>query len=176
MIGHTKCAAGVAGLIKAALALHHRVLPPTLGVDEAEPAARTSRSPRSTSTRETRPWIRGVDDHPRRAGVSAFGFGGTNFHAVLEEYTGEFLANHKPTLDPWPAELFLFRGDSRAEVARRRSARSQASCAAAPSRRWPTSRTRSPREAEPAAGRRDARDRRRLARRAREEAATPRRP
>ena len=115
MIGHTKATAGVAGLIKATLALHHRVLPPTIGVTTPNPRADFAESPFYVNT-ETRPWLHGADDHPRRAGVSAFGFGGTNFHAVLEEYTGEYLANHKPTLDPWPAELFLCRGDSRAEV------------------------------------------------------------
>ena len=50
MIGHTKATAGVAGLIKAALALHHRVLPPTIGVSEPNPKAELPRRARSTST------------------------------------------------------------------------------------------------------------------------------
>ena len=83
-IGHTKAAAGVAGLIKAALALDHKVLPPTIKVtqplDEAAPGA----SPFYVNTTK-RPWLP-ADTHPRRAGVSAFGFGGTNFHVVLEEH------------------------------------------------------------------------------------------
>jgi acyl transferase domain-containing protein len=85
MIGHTMPAAGIAGVIKAALALHHRVLPPTLNCDEPHPALGLDDSPFYINT-ETRPWIHGVSGTPRRAGVSAFGFGGINAHAILEEY------------------------------------------------------------------------------------------
>jgi acyl transferase domain-containing protein len=46
------------------------------------------------------------------AGVSAFGFGGTNFHAVLEEYTGDYLGGEAPALARWPAELFVWRRPS----------------------------------------------------------------
>ena len=88
MIGHTKATAGVAGLMKASLALHNRVLPPTIGVDRPNPKARFEESPFYVNS-EARPWIRDAGDHPRRAGVSAFGFGGTDFHVVLEEYTGD---------------------------------------------------------------------------------------
>jgi acyl transferase domain-containing protein len=84
MIGHTKCAAGVAGLAKAALALHHKVLPPTGGVQKPNEALAAD-GPFYVNT-EARPWIGAADGSPRRAAVSAFGFGGTNFHAVLEEY------------------------------------------------------------------------------------------
>ena len=83
MIGHTKAAAGAAGLIKAALALYHRVLPPTLKAEEPDPALRVEESPFHLNTR-ARPWL-DAGSGPRRAGVSAFGFGGSNFHAVLEE-------------------------------------------------------------------------------------------
>jgi acyl transferase domain-containing protein len=83
-IGHTKAAAGLAGVMKAALALHHRVLPPTLKIGEPLPALRATRTPFRVFDR-ARPWI-AADTHPRRAGVSAFGFGGSNFHCVLEEY------------------------------------------------------------------------------------------
>ncbi|MBI3828689.1 MAG: SDR family NAD(P)-dependent oxidoreductase [Planctomycetes bacterium] len=83
-IGHTKAAAGAAGLIKAALALHHRVLPPSIKAGTPLEAAIPGHSPFYLNV-EKRPWApRG--NHPRRAGVSAFGFGGTNFHCVLEEY------------------------------------------------------------------------------------------
>ncbi len=84
MIGHTKAAAGAAGLVKAALAVYHKVLPPTLKADEPDPALEFESSPFYLNTR-TRPWL-AADGHPRRAGVSAFGFGGSNFHLVLEEH------------------------------------------------------------------------------------------
>jgi polyketide-type polyunsaturated fatty acid synthase PfaA len=87
-IGHTKAAAGAAGLIKAALALHHKVLPPTINVDRPNPALGLEGSLLYVNA-VARPWLRRGDDVPRRAGVSAFGFGGTNFHAVLEEYEAE---------------------------------------------------------------------------------------
>jgi acyl transferase domain-containing protein len=88
MIGHTMPAAGMAGLIKTTLALHHQVLPPTLHCEEPNPELRIERTPFYLNA-ESRPWIHGRSDAPRRAGVSAFGFGGINAHVVLEEYTGE---------------------------------------------------------------------------------------
>ena len=106
MIGHTKCAAGIAGLMKVALALHHKVLPPTLGVERPNAKANFPASPFYVNS-ETRPWLNGIATHPRRAGVSAFGFGGTNFHAVLEEYTGDFLPT-PPIIQTWPSELCLW--------------------------------------------------------------------
>ncbi|MFJ1646217.1 SDR family oxidoreductase [Streptomyces sp. NPDC088258] len=83
-IGHTKCAAGAAGLLKAVMALHHKVLPPTIKVGRPNPAAATSDGPFYVNT-EARPWVRPAG-HPRRASVSSFGFGGSNFHVTLEEY------------------------------------------------------------------------------------------
>jgi acyl transferase domain-containing protein/NAD(P)-dependent dehydrogenase (short-subunit alcohol dehydrogenase family)/acyl carrier protein len=82
-IGHTKAAAGAAGLIKAALALHHKVLPPTIKVDRPAEGAAPGQTPFYVNT-QPRPWLPSPD-HPRRAAVSAFGFGGSNFHAILEE-------------------------------------------------------------------------------------------
>ena len=111
MIGHTKATAGVAGLVKAALALHHRVLPPTINVTEPNPKADFPASPFYVNS-EPRPWFA---QEPRRAGVSAFGFGGTDFHLVLEEYTGEYVAERPSAVDRRPAELLLWRG-SRAEI------------------------------------------------------------
>ncbi|MEV0278909.1 beta-ketoacyl synthase N-terminal-like domain-containing protein [Streptomyces sp. NPDC050610] len=84
-IGHTKAAAGAAGLIKAALALHHKVLPPTINVDTPHPQAAREDSALYVNT-AARPWVRDPARTVRRAGVSAFGFGGVNYHAVLEEY------------------------------------------------------------------------------------------
>jgi acyl transferase domain-containing protein len=85
MIGHAMPAAGAASLIKTALALHHRVLPATLHVRQPSEEL-TDPKCRWYANTETRPWIHGHTDHPRRAGVDAFGFGGINAHAVLEEY------------------------------------------------------------------------------------------
>jgi len=82
-IGHTKAAAGAAGVIKAALALHHKVLPPTIKVDAPVEGLGPGKSPFYVNT-EARPWLPRAG-HPRRAAVSAFGFGGSNFHCVLEE-------------------------------------------------------------------------------------------
>ncbi|HLA40361.1 MAG TPA: beta-ketoacyl synthase N-terminal-like domain-containing protein, partial [Candidatus Glassbacteria bacterium] len=83
MIGHTKAAAGVAGLIKIALALRHKVLPPTIKVDQPLDLLQPGAAPVYINTIK-RPWVQ-AEGHPRRAAVSAFGFGGSNFHAVLEE-------------------------------------------------------------------------------------------
>jgi len=82
-IGHTKAAAGIAGLIKTALALHHKILPPSINIDHPSKKLGIEKTPFYLNT-EPRPWI--TDGEPRRAGVSAFGFGGTNFHYVLEEF------------------------------------------------------------------------------------------
>jgi len=82
-IGHTKAAAGIAGLIKTALALHHKILPPSINIDHPSKKLGIEKTPFYLNT-EPRPWI--TDGVPRRAGVSAFGFGGTNFHFVLEEF------------------------------------------------------------------------------------------
>ncbi|MDT9682378.1 beta-ketoacyl synthase N-terminal-like domain-containing protein [Streptomyces sp. TRM76323] len=87
-IGHAKAAAGAAGLIKAVLALHHKVLPPTINVRTPNPQAAREDGALYVNT-VTRPWIRDPARTVRRAGVSAFGFGGVNYHAVLEEYTGD---------------------------------------------------------------------------------------
>jgi acyl transferase domain-containing protein/NAD(P)-dependent dehydrogenase (short-subunit alcohol dehydrogenase family) len=83
-IGHTKAAAGAAGLIKAALALHHKVIPPTIKVQKPLKEVSEGKTP-FYLTIQKRPWITAAGA-PRRAAVSAFGFGGSNFHTVLEEY------------------------------------------------------------------------------------------
>jgi acyl transferase domain-containing protein/NAD(P)-dependent dehydrogenase (short-subunit alcohol dehydrogenase family) len=84
-IGHTKAAAGAAGLIKAALALHHKVIPPTIKVSKPLDEVTREKTPFYLQI-EKRPWLT-RDNAPRRAAVSAFGFGGSNFHTVLEEYS-----------------------------------------------------------------------------------------
>ncbi|MEQ5843791.1 SDR family NAD(P)-dependent oxidoreductase [Paraburkholderia acidicola] len=82
-IGHTKAAAGAASLVKTLLALHHKVLPPTLNV--RKPNTLLGDDGPLYLPKQARPWI-GHPDHPRRAGVSAFGFGGANVHLALQEY------------------------------------------------------------------------------------------
>ncbi|MGA6926093.1 MAG: SDR family NAD(P)-dependent oxidoreductase [Desulfosarcina sp.] len=84
MIGHTKAAAGAAGLIKSALSLHTKVILPTLKTGNPDPKLELPSSPFYLST-AARPWFSN-NRHPRRGGVSSFGFGGSNFHVVLEEY------------------------------------------------------------------------------------------
>jgi acyl transferase domain-containing protein/acyl carrier protein len=95
--GHTKSAAGAVGLLKAVLALHHRVLPPTIKVDRPGPALETPSTPLYLNTK-TRPWVRGAD-HPRRAAVSSFGFGGSNFHLTIEEYRPGASGRRPPLLN-----------------------------------------------------------------------------
>ncbi|MFG2145678.1 SDR family oxidoreductase [Streptomyces sp. NPDC048696] len=112
-IGHTKCAAGLAGLIKASLALHTGVTPPTIHLQEPNAAWDADTSPFAFHA-EARPWATPAAE--RVAGVSAFGFGGTNFHAVLTAHGASV-----PPLrgyDAWPAELFLFRGADEAAAGR----------------------------------------------------------
>jgi acyl transferase domain-containing protein/NAD(P)H-dependent flavin oxidoreductase YrpB (nitropropane dioxygenase family)/NAD(P)-dependent dehydrogenase (short-subunit alcohol dehydrogenase family) len=116
MIGHTKSAAGLASLIKASLALYHQVLPPTVGVEKPNPGLLLPESPFYVNT-EARPWLASGKEQPRRAGVSALGFGGTNFHVVLEEYTGDYLDHHdRASFQDWPSELFFWEAGSRPEL------------------------------------------------------------
>ncbi len=90
-IGHLDAAAGVSGLIKTALALHHRRIPPSLNFSAPNPEINFASSPFYVNTTLT-PWPAGPT--PRRAGVSSFGIGGTNVHMILEE---------APCADPAPA-------------------------------------------------------------------------
>ncbi len=106
-IGHTKAAAGAAGLFKVVMALHHKVLPPTPKIDRPNPNLGLEDSAFYLNT-EARPWVRGKD-HPRRAGVSSFGFGGSNFHLTCEEYKGP--GERAPRLRDVPNELVVFAAD-----------------------------------------------------------------
>ncbi|MCP4426266.1 MAG: acyltransferase domain-containing protein, partial [Chloroflexi bacterium] len=83
-IGHLKAGAGAAGLLKATLALHHKILPPTLNAERPNPNITFDDTPFYLNC-EAREWSQ-PNGAPRRCGVSAYGFGGTNFHVVLEEY------------------------------------------------------------------------------------------
>jgi acyl transferase domain-containing protein/NAD(P)H-dependent flavin oxidoreductase YrpB (nitropropane dioxygenase family)/NAD(P)-dependent dehydrogenase (short-subunit alcohol dehydrogenase family) len=111
LLGHTRAAAGMVGLVKAAMALYHRVLPPHAG---ARNPIESLGSPACQVylLNEARPWLADAN-HPRRAGVSAFGFGGTNFHAVLEEYNQDAAVSSSLGADAWPCELFVLAGSDR---------------------------------------------------------------
>ena len=111
-IGHTKAAAGAAGLFKVVMALHQKTLPPTIKVDQPNDRLAQEPSPFYLNTR-ARPWFPS-EQHPRRGSVSAFGFGGTNFHLTLEEYRGP--APRPPSLRALSSELVLFSADSRADL------------------------------------------------------------
>ncbi len=84
-IGHLKAGAGAAGIIKALLALYHRTLPPTINIRKPNPCIDWNDSPLKLLT-DAQPW-KANNGSPRRAGVSAFGFGGTNFHVALQEFS-----------------------------------------------------------------------------------------
>ena len=114
-IGHTKAAAGAAGLFKAVMALHHKVLPPTIKIDRPNPKLEIEQSPFYLNT-QRRPWIRD-DSHPRRASVSSFGFGGSNFHVTLEEYIPSVPTGKSAwRLRTVPTELVLLSAASPAEL------------------------------------------------------------
>ncbi len=110
MIGHTKCAAGLAGLINASMSLYRKVKPPTIGIESPNPKLNLRDGPFRLGT-TAEPWLHPDAATPRRAGVSAFGFGGTNFHAVLEEYRGNTTPPPASGLADWPSELFVFNAE-----------------------------------------------------------------
>lgn len=110
-VGHTKCAAGAVGLLKAVLALHHKVLPPTIKVDRPDPALGLADSPLYLNTAAL-PWV-AEPGHARRASVSSFGFGGTNFHVTVEEYP---VAEQAWRCRAVPTELVLAAGDNVAQL------------------------------------------------------------
>ena len=111
MIGHTKCAAGLAGVIKATMAIYHKVRPPTLNLKTLNEAYQASESP-FCFERTPRPWLNSTGN--RLAGVSAFGFGGTNFHAVLKAEQG--LHSSAKTRQSWAVEPVIIFADHQAEA------------------------------------------------------------
>jgi acyl transferase domain-containing protein/NAD(P)H-dependent flavin oxidoreductase YrpB (nitropropane dioxygenase family)/NAD(P)-dependent dehydrogenase (short-subunit alcohol dehydrogenase family) len=121
LVGHTKTAAGVVGVIKAALALHHRVLPPHTKITEPLNSLVDATSPIYT-LEQPRPWLAKAGQ-PRRAGVSAFGFGGTNSHVLLESTED---AASPLGADEWPCELLLFCAPNEVTLLKRIEALQQA--------------------------------------------------
>ncbi len=117
IIGHTKAAAGVAGLIKATMALHSQILPPTVGCERPHPViASEGAALRVLGRGELWP-----QDLPLRAGVSAMGFGGINAHVVLEgaaEHRKRTFSSYEETLlrSQQDVELFLLGGSGRTEI------------------------------------------------------------
>ena len=108
MISHCIPAAGIAGLIKTALSLHHQVLPPTLcGSVNAELGI--AETPFYVNTASL-PWAARLGA-VRRAGIDSFGFGGINVHAILEEAPAQ--AQRPASAMPWPAELCVVSAPTR---------------------------------------------------------------
>jgi|688.fasta_scaffold04878_1 polyketide-type polyunsaturated fatty acid synthase PfaA len=107
-IGHTRIAAGAASLIKVALGLYHKILPPTINVTKPHPQLSLDNSCFYINN-EARPWIQPADGSKRRAGVSAFGFGGTNYHLIVEEYAREHQSAYRIHQLP---EIFIVRADN----------------------------------------------------------------
>ncbi len=118
-IGHTKAAAGVAGLIKAVMAVHTQILPPTTGCQTPHPVL----SDESSTLRvlsQAEPW---PAELPLRAGASAMGFGGINAHVVLEGVVSErraALGSHEQLLcaSAQDTELFLLGAPDIADLLR----------------------------------------------------------
>lgn len=115
-VGHLEAAAGVTGLIKAALALKHRVIPPTPHFRRPNPKCELDTSPFYV-TAELMAWKEGVG--PRRAGVSSFGVGGTNAHVVMEEAPAIEMKN-----DSRPTQLLVL--SAKTETALEKSAKNLA--------------------------------------------------
>lgn len=114
-IGHTKAAAGVAGLIKATLALNTGIIPPTTGCETPHPAL-CGETPALRIIKKAEAW---PNDRPRRAGVSSMGFGGINAHVVLEsveDTIGCLLKSSAAISSAQDAELFLFSSESREQL------------------------------------------------------------
>ncbi|WP_126975417.1 type I polyketide synthase [Frigidibacter oleivorans] len=119
MIGHCIPASGSAAIIKMALSLYTGIQPPTL-CDEVSEEIGLDSTPFHVAT-EARPWVHSAD-HPRRAAINAFGFGGINAHMVLEEAPGAafrdptaaFLPAILPEAIAAPEHVFAFAGTDRA--------------------------------------------------------------
>jgi amino acid adenylation domain-containing protein len=112
-VGHLDAAAGITGLIKTALSLQHRMLPPSLHYKRANPQIDFAKTPFFVNASLT-PWPAAVT--PRRAGVSAFGVGGTNVHLVLEESPDLAKAPDSSTGSIAPSQLLVLSARSAAAL------------------------------------------------------------
>jgi amino acid adenylation domain-containing protein len=117
-LGHLDCAAGVAGFIKTVLALKYKLIPPTLHFRSPNPQLDLEDSPFYVVS-ELTPWTSGK--HPRRAGVSSLGIGGTNAHVILEEAPQE-----KEAVAPCRGKYQLILISAKSETALHRSTRNLA--------------------------------------------------
>lgn len=103
-IGHLLTAAGAAGMIKVLLGVRHKVLPPSLNFEQAPPESPLHGSPFRVQS-QPEAWAPKQKDEPRRAGVSAFGFGGINAHLLFEEFSPEtYEPKAYPSPHPQPPE------------------------------------------------------------------------
>ena len=146
-IGHLKGGAGGAGMLKAALSLHHKLIPPSLNCQHPSPEIDFAHSPLYVNT-ELQPWDVPADA-VRRVGVSAFGFGGTNFHMIMEEHIpGRLNGNGKKSIavPVTPAEVSVpqVRGPQSAANLGVAGAEVRASALAADNRVPPVSRSSRP--------------------------------
>ncbi|MCX7716831.1 MAG: hypothetical protein N2111_00290 [Candidatus Sumerlaeaceae bacterium] len=103
VVGHLLTAAGMAGLFSVLLALRYRCLPPTAGF-ESPPAGSPLHGSPFRVLREAEPWPKRALNRPRRAGLSAFGFGGINAHLLVEEYDASLADARQGRLVSVPAE------------------------------------------------------------------------
>ena len=103
-IGHLESAAGVAGLIKTVLVLQHEEIPPQLHLRNPSPYIPWDRLPLKVITERT-PWTTADDARPRIAGVSSFGFSGTNAHILLANAPTSSIASANPTPHERPLQL-----------------------------------------------------------------------
>ncbi|KAF1994667.1 hypothetical protein P154DRAFT_581615 [Amniculicola lignicola CBS 123094] len=98
IIGHTEGTAGIAGVLKAALALKNSTVPPNLLFENLNPRIKPFYKNVKVSTRAT-PWPTLPKGEPRRASVNSFGFGGANVHAILESYEPTIAEEKKDTME-----------------------------------------------------------------------------
>jgi PfaB family protein len=130
MIGHLLTGAGAASMIKTLLALKHKVLPPSLHFNRAPAKSPLHNSPFRVQT-DANPWPRRDPDTPRRAAVSAFGFGGINSHLLFEEWDPEIKKCPSETDDfqhsavSIPSDIPLHADDGRASTVHHQSSTRQ---------------------------------------------------